>query len=181
MNRGKHVYSEKPLANSVEEARMVRETYLKQKGRIATQMGTQIHASDNFRRVVELIKGGAIGVPQDVKVWCSRLPEGGSYLPAAGDPPANLNWDLWLGPSPAHPYNPGYIPGCLKWNRFWDFGSGQIGDMGSHMLDLAYWALPHQLRSDGHRTEHGHLPAVAERHLGAPGQRLASRREGHVV
>jgi predicted dehydrogenase len=141
MNRGKHVYSEKPLANSVEEARMVRETYLKQKGRIATQMGTQIHASDNFRRVVELIKGGAIGVPQDVKVWCSRLPEGGSYLPAAGDPPANLNWDLWLGPSPAHPYNPGYIPGCLKWNRFWDFGSGQIGDMGSHMLDLAYWAL----------------------------------------
>jgi hypothetical protein len=52
-----------------------------------------------------------------------------------------LNWDLWLGPAPEHPYNPGYIGGCLKWNRFWDFGSGQIGDMGSHMIDMAYWAL----------------------------------------
>lgn len=142
MNRGKHVYSEKPLANSVEEARLVRETYLKHKDKIATQMGTQIHADANYRRVVELIRGGAIGVPQDVKVWCDRTPAGGSYLPAAGDPPAHLNWDLWLGPSAEHPYNPDYLKGgCLGWNRFWDFGSGQIGDMGSHLIDLAYWAL----------------------------------------
>jgi predicted dehydrogenase len=141
MNRGKHVYCEKPLANSVHEAHLVRETYLKNKDKIATQMGTQIHASDNFRRVVELIKGGAIGVPKEVRVWCSRTPEGGNYLPGAGDPPAHLNWDLWIGPSTMHPYNPGYLGGCLAWNRFWDFGSGQIGDMGSHMMDLAYWAL----------------------------------------
>ena len=141
MNRGKHVYCEKPLANCVYEARTVRETYLKHKGKIATQMGTQIHASNNFRRVVELIRDGVIGPVSDVRVWCSRLPQGGSYLPAAGDPPSHINWDLWLGPSPYHPWNPGYVPGCLKWNRFWDFGSGQIGDMGSHMLDLPYWAL----------------------------------------
>ena len=141
MNRGKHVYCEKPLANSVHEARVVRETYLRNKGKLATQMGTQMHATDNFRRVVELIRDGAIGVPQDVRVWCSREPEGGSYLPDAGAPQETLHWDLWIGPSPAHPYNPDYFGGCLKWNRFWDFGSGQIGDMGSHMMDMAYWAL----------------------------------------
>jgi len=141
MNRGKHVYCEKPLANSVHEARTVRETYLRNKNKLATQMGTQIHASDNFRRMVELVRGGAIGTPEDARVWCSRDPKGGDYLPAGGDPPPNLNWDLWIGPSPMHPYNKGYLGGCLAWNRFWDFGSGQIGDMGSHMMDMAYWAL----------------------------------------
>ena len=141
MNRGKHVYCEKPLANSVQEARLVRETYLKNQGKLATQMGTQIHATDNYRRVVELIRDGAIGPVSEVRVWCSREPKGGAYLPAAGAPPAHLNWDLWLGPSPEHPYNPGYFGGCLAWNLYWDFGSGQIGDMGSHMLDLPYWAL----------------------------------------
>ncbi len=141
LNRGKHVYCEKPLANSVHEARTVREAYLKQQGKVATQMGTQIHASDNFRRVVELIQRGAIGTVSECHVWCTRLPEGGSYLPDGGPVPAHIHWDLWIGPSPFHPYNPGYLGGCLAWNRFWDFGSGQIGDMGSHMLDLAYWAL----------------------------------------
>ncbi len=142
MNRGKHVYCEKPLANSVYEARVVRETYLKQKGKIATQMGTQVHASDNFRRVVELVRGGAIGTVKEAKVWCSRTPAGGNYLPTVDPVPAHLDWDLWIGPSPLHSYNPEYLSnGCLSWNRFWDFGSGQIGDMGSHMMDLAYWAL----------------------------------------
>jgi hypothetical protein len=141
MDRGKHVYCEKPLAITVEEAHLVRETYLKNKDKIATQMGTQIHASDNYRRMVELIRGGAIGTPQEARVWCSRTPAGGDYLPAAGDPPPHLNWDLWIGPAPMHPYNPGYLGGCLAWNRFWDFGAGQIGDMGSHMMDMPYWGL----------------------------------------
>jgi predicted dehydrogenase len=141
LNRGMHVYSEKPLANSVGEARMVRQAYLKQKGKVATQMGTQIHASDNYRRMVELIRGGAIGTVNKVHVWCSRLPDGGGYLPEVKPVPDYLDWDLWVGPSQLHPYNPDYVGGCLKWNRFWDFGSGQIGDMGSHMMDMAYWAL----------------------------------------
>ena len=141
MNRGMHVYCEKPLANSVEEAQMVRATYMRNKGKIATQMGTQIHASDNYRRMVELIRRGAIGTPREARVWCSRTPAGGSYLPEVEPVPDHINWDLWVGPSPFHPYNPGYIGGCLKWNRFWDFGSGQIGDMGSHMMDMAYWGL----------------------------------------
>jgi hypothetical protein len=141
MNRGKHVYCEKPLANSVHEARVVRETYLKNKDKLATQMGTQIHASDNYRRMVELIRDGAIGTVDSVHVWCSRTPEGGSYLPEVKPVPEHIHWDLWIGPSPFHPFNPGYLGGCLSWNRFWDFGSGQIGDMGSHMMDMAYWAL----------------------------------------
>ena len=141
MNRGKHVYCEKPLANSVEEARLVRQTYLKNSGKIRTQMGTQIHATDNYRRMVEMIRGGAIGTPSEVRVWCSRTPEGGSYLPEEKPVPDHINWDLWVGPAPFHPYNPKYFGGCLAWNRFWDFGSGQIGDMGSHMMDMAYWGL----------------------------------------
>ncbi|MHC4511861.1 MAG: Gfo/Idh/MocA family protein, partial [Planctomycetota bacterium] len=98
MNRGKHVYCEKPLANSVHEAHVVRQTYLKNRNKIATQMGTQIHASDNYRRMVELIRGGAIGTPSEVRVWCSRLPEGGSYLPKVTPVPDHINWDLWVGP-----------------------------------------------------------------------------------
>ena len=100
MNRGKHVYCEKPLANSVQEARLVRETYLKNKGKLATQMGTQIHASDNYRRMVELIRGGAIGNVEDG----ARLVQphaGRRQLPAGAEPvPQDLNWDLWIGPSP---------------------------------------------------------------------------------
>jgi predicted dehydrogenase len=141
MNRGKHVYCEKPLANSVEEARMVRKTYMKNRHKLATQMGTQIHASDNYRRMVELIRNGAIGTVKEARVWCSRMPKGGSYLPGGTPVPEHINWDLWIGPSKMHPYNPGYFGGCLAWNLYWDFGSGQIGDMGSHMMDMAYWAL----------------------------------------
>jgi len=141
MNRGMHVFCEKPLANSVHEARVVRETYLKNKHKLATQMGTQIHASPNFRRMVELIRHGAIGTVKEARVWCGRTPSGGNYLPEVKPVPKHLDWDLWIGPSPFHPYNPGYIGGCGRWNRFWDFGSGQIGDMGSHMMDMAYWAL----------------------------------------
>jgi len=142
MNRGMHVYCEKPLANSVEEAHLVRQTYIKNRNKIATQMGTQIHASDNYRRMVELIHNGAIGTPSEARVWCSRMPKGGSYLPEVKSVPDYMNWDLWIGPSPFHPYNPEYLKGgCLGWNLYWDFGSGQIGDMGSHMIDMAYWGL----------------------------------------
>lgn len=146
MNRGKHVFCQKPLAITVEEARMVRNTYLANKGKIATQMGTQMHAHPNVRRVVELIRGGAIGVPQEAWTWCSREPHEeikfGQYFSDMDPGPNTLNWDLWVGPSAYHPFNPSYIDGdCLQWNWFWDFGAGQIGDMGSHMMDITFWAL----------------------------------------
>ncbi len=146
LNRGKHIYCEKPLGNSVEEVRVVRANYLKNKDKVATQVGTQRHEYENFNRVRELILDGAIGELTEVSVWGNRkLPRPG-YLPAEGTPPSTLHFDLWLGPSPEHPYNPGYFSGgpgmnCLSWNMYWDFGSGQIGDMGSHTMDLAWNAL----------------------------------------
>ncbi len=143
LNRGFHVYCEKPLANCVEEARVVRANYLKNKNKLATQCGTQRHEYENFNRVRELIKDGAIGQLEAVSAWGNRqIPKPG-YLPAKGEPPAYLHYDLWIGPSPFHPYNPGYFAGgpgmnCLSWNMYWDFGSGQIGDMGSHTMDIAW-------------------------------------------
>lgn len=167
MNRGKHVYCQKPLAITVEEARMVRNTYLDNKGKIATQMGTQMHAHPNVRRVVELVKGGAIGIPLEGWAWCSRKPQEeirfGQYFSNMDPAPSTLNWDLWVGPSQYHPFNPSYIDGdCLQWNWFWDFGAGQIGDMGSHMMDIAYWALdlgfPSTCEATGSALKNGTCP-----------------------
>lgn len=149
MNRGLHVYCEKPLANTVNEARLVRSKYLKNKHKIVTQCGTQRHADPNFNRVRELIKDGAIGDLQTVYAWGNRQIPRPGYLSAEGQPPKQLHYDLWLGPSAYHPYNPGYFknnphrPGsnCLNWNMYWDFGAGQIGDMGSHTIDLAWNAI----------------------------------------
>ncbi len=148
LNRNLHIYLEKPLAITCEEARIVRANYLKRKNKVATQVGMQRHAGINFNRVRELIRDGAIGEIKDVHAWGNRrLPKPG-YLPAAGSPPPYLHYDLWLGPAPFHPYNPGYFanskrPGsnCLCWNMYWDFGAGQVGDMGSHTMDLAWNAL----------------------------------------
>ncbi len=146
LNRDLHIYCEKPLAITVEEARLVRETYLPKKGRLATQVGMQRHAKDNFNRIRELILDGAIGELREVNAWGNRqIPKPG-YLPAAGDPPPHLHYDLWLGPSPYHPYNPEYFSGgpganCLQWNMYWDFGVGQVGDMGSHTMDIVWNAI----------------------------------------
>ena len=141
LNRGMHVYCEKPLANCVEEARVVRANYLKNKDKLATQVGMQRHAGTNFNRVREAVLDGAVGTLKDVHVWGNRRHGATAYLPAAGDPPPHLNYDLWIGPSPWHPYNPGYFGGCLKWNMYWDFGSWQVGDMGSHTMDLVWNAV----------------------------------------
>jgi len=146
MNRGYHVYCEKPIANTVEEARVVRSKYLKNKRKLACQTGTQRHANPNFNRVRELIKDGAIGELSTVQAWGNRQIPRPGYLPAKGTPPSTLDYDLWIGPVPYHPYNPGYFTGrpggnCLQWNMYWDFGSGQVGDMGSHTMDLAWNAI----------------------------------------
>jgi predicted dehydrogenase len=146
MNRDKHVYMEKPIALTVEETRLVRQAYLAKKNKLATQAGTQRHAIPNFARVREMVRDGAIGELRGVFAWGNRqLPRPG-YLPAEGSPPSTLHYDLWIGPSPNHPYNPGYFSGaaganCLQWNMFWDFGTGQVGDMGNHTMDLAWNAI----------------------------------------
>lgn len=143
LRRGLHVYCEKPIAHSVEEAQLVRQEYLKVKDKVATQQGTQIHAGENFRRVVELIRAGAIGTVREVHNWCSRVPLGPRTRPPETPPvPPHLHWDLWLGPAPERPYHPTYFTGgCLWWDKWWDFGHGTIGGMGPHITDLGCWAL----------------------------------------
>jgi predicted dehydrogenase len=147
MNRGLHVYSEKPLANSVEEARLVRSTYLKHKDKLATQVGTQRHAYSNFNRIREMIQDGAIGELKSAYAWGNRKLHRKGYPKGTGKPPKNLHYDLWIGPAPFHPYSPEYFkahtPGqnCLQWNMYWDFGTGQVGDMGSHTMDLVWNAV----------------------------------------
>jgi predicted dehydrogenase len=150
---GKHVYCEKPLTHDVWEARVIRETAAKTK--VATQMGTQIHASENYRRVVELIQANAIGPVTEAHVWVSRAWGRQSKEAAeknhdivsvrerpleAMPVPKGLDWDLWIGPAPERPYHDVYFPGP-KWYRWWDFGNGTMSDLGSHWVDLPFWAL----------------------------------------
>ena len=147
LRRDLHVYCEKPIAHTPEEARLVRQEYLKRKDKVATQQGTQIHAGENFRRVVELIRAGAIGPVREVHNWCNRVPLGPRERPPESHPvPPHLHWDLWLGPAPERRYHPTYFTGgCLWWDKWWDFGNGTIGGMGPHIIDLACWALDLQM------------------------------------
>lgn len=185
MNRGLHIYCEKPLANTVEEARVVRATYLKNKDKLATQCGTQRHAKENFNRVRELIRDGAIGDLSHVYVWGNRQLRRSGYLPAAGDPPTTLHYDLWLGPASFHPYNPGYFSGrsglnCLQWNMYWDFGSGQLGDMGSHTMDLAWNAIDAGLPTSAVATGEAYNPEVTPVEMSATFEHPANDWRGPI-
>lgn len=134
---GLPVYCEKPLTHTVSEARAV--SRAAREAGVATQMGTQIHAGDNYRRVVELVQTGAIGSVREVHCWV-----GGSWSgkgPFAETPPVPeyLHWDLWLGPVQNVPYHPIYHP--ANWRGYWRFGGGTMADMGCHHMDLPFWAL----------------------------------------
>ncbi len=137
LDLGLHVYCEKPLTHTVAEARAL--ARLAAKNKLATQMGTQIHASDNYRRVVELVQSGAIGTVNEVYTWCGKGWSNGRFQPTGDPPPAHLAWDLWLGPAQERPYSPHVHPG--DWRRFWEYGAGTLGDMGCHVMDLPFWAL----------------------------------------
>ncbi len=166
MDLGKHVYVQKPLSWSVEEARRLARKAADT--RIATQMGNQGHSSDDARLVNELIWAGTIGEVREVHVWTNRplaywpqgipRPEAGKTPAAelrwnmtgvmerlatamAGDHPVpeTLNWDLFLGPAPYVPYHPVYHP--FNWRGWVDWGCGAIGDMGAHLIDHPFWAL----------------------------------------
>ncbi len=153
LRKKKHVFCEKPLTRDVHEAYTVMEAA--KKAGVATQMGTQIHAGTNYRRVVELIQGNAIGPVKEVHVWVSRAwglqskedAEKNKDIVFVTDRPketmpvpAHIDWNLWIGPAPWRPYNDVYLPGP-KWYRWWDFANGTMSDLGSHWNDLPFWAL----------------------------------------
>ena len=146
IRRGKHVYLQKPLTHTVREARLLAEAAREHK--VATQMGNQGQASEETRRVIEYLKGGAIGPVREVHVWTDRPSRGlfKEYWPqGVGRPkdtppvPADLAWDLWLGPAPVRPYHPAYVP--FRWRGWWDFGTGALGDIGCHAMDPVFRAL----------------------------------------
>ena len=175
----KHVYCEKPLTHNVWECRQIRQAA--RAAKVATQMGTQIHAGSNYRRVVELVQSGAIGPVRECHVWVGRAwglqskeaaERNGDIVyvtdrPAeAQTPPAQLDWDLWLGPAPVRPYNEVYFPGP-KWYRWWDFGNGTMSDLGSHWNDLPFWALkldaPKTIVASGPMAAHAEIaPATMQ-------------------
>jgi predicted dehydrogenase len=137
LESGRHVYCEKPLTHTVYEARRVAEAA--QKHARVTQMGTQIHAGSNYRRVVEIVQNGAIGTVREVHVWADRSWTGDGRPADTPPVPPNIHWDLWLGVAPERPYHPAYVP--AKWRGWWDFGGGTLADMACHHIDLSYWAL----------------------------------------
>ena len=130
------VYCEKPLTHTVTEARAI--AALAAEKKVATQMGTQIHATTNYRRVVEWIRAGAIGEVTAVHCWCNKGWSGGRFG-AAAPVPANLDWDLWLGAAKKRDYFADVHP--ANWRRFWEYGAGTFGDMACHIVDLPFWAL----------------------------------------
>ncbi|MBI3821386.1 MAG: Gfo/Idh/MocA family oxidoreductase [Planctomycetes bacterium] len=140
----KHVYCEKPLAHSVQEVRLMMETAAREI--VVTQMGTQIHAGDNYRRVVEIVQGGSLGPVRRVKVWCNTQLQPGFRVKERTPIPKGLNYDLWLGPAPERGYPP-FRTGAnntsvhFHWRWWWDFGGGVLADMACHYMDLPHWAL----------------------------------------
>lgn len=137
MKSGRHCYCEKPLARTISEVRAI--TNAANKSGLVTQIGTQIHAGNNYRRVVELVQSGAIGEVKEAHVWVN-VRYGGKKWPTQFPPvPAGLNYDLWLGPVEEVPYSPEWTP--FAWRHWWHFGGGGLGDFGCHYMDLPYWAL----------------------------------------
>ena len=139
MKMGKHVYVQKPMAHTVYEARKMAE--IAREHGVASQMGNQGHSGEGTRRCCEMVWSGAIGPVREVHAWTNRpiwpqgIPE-----PLPEEPvPDNVDWDVWIGPSPFRPYNSGYAP--FRWRGWYEFGTGALGDMACHILDCSNFAL----------------------------------------
>ena len=139
MKMGKHCYTQKPLTHDVYEARHL--ARLAKRTGVVTQMGNQAHAGEPIRRAVELVRAGIIGNVNEAHIWTNRpiWPQGMKARPAKAEVPKGLDWDLWLGPAPYRPYGKGYVP--FVWRGWWDFGTGALGDMACHIMDMAWWSL----------------------------------------
>lgn len=143
MEMGKHAFVQKPLTRTIYEARRMKE--VAEETGVVTQMGNQGHAMEGTYQVLEWVRQGIIGDIEKVDCWTDRprgfWPQGEDVnhpdeIPAV---PGTMEWDLWVGPSPYHPYHPDYAP--FVWRGWWDFGAGALGDMGAHIMDQPYWAL----------------------------------------
>jgi predicted dehydrogenase len=139
MERGKHVYVQKPLAHTVWECRQLAEAA--RKYNVATQMGNQGYSNEGTRQCAEMVWAGEIGNVTEVHAWTNRpvWPQGLPDLPPEAPIPPTFDWDLWLGIDSFRPYSPKYAP--FAWRGFYDFGSGALGDMACHILGAPHMAL----------------------------------------
>ncbi|MFT5466125.1 MAG: putative dehydrogenase [Verrucomicrobiales bacterium] len=138
MKAGKAVYCQKPLTHGIWEARML--TELAAKTGVATQMGNQAHANDHLRRVSELIRAGIIGKIKEIHAWTNRpiWPQGFDAPPPAEEAPKWLDWEQWIGPAPFVEYSSKIAP--FAWRGWWDYGTGAMGDMACHIMNMPVWA-----------------------------------------
>ena len=138
MRMGKHCFCQKPLAHSIYEARLM--ARVARENQVATQMGNQYTAFDALRKAAAVVKSGALGAVKEVHVWTNRpIWDQGGKRPASQPCPKHVDWNLWLGPSPVRPYAFGYHP--FAWRGWWDFGTGALGDMACHTVNMPYMAL----------------------------------------
>lgn len=140
MQMGKHCFCQKPLTQTVYEARTLRRLAAEKK--LATQMGNQGSASDSLRRAVEVVQAGVIGNPRELHVWTNRpvWPQG-LDRPEGNDPiPDWLDWDVWLGPAAERPYKD-HVYHTFRWRGWYDFGTGALGDMACHTVNMPFRAL----------------------------------------
>lgn len=147
MDRGKHVYVQKPMTHNIKEARMLTELARTQK--VVTQMGNQGGSNELLKLVQKWIDDDRIGKISKVEVWTNRpvWPQGGAFpQPDSSSKPAALDWNLWLGPAPEIPYTPGLHP--FSWRGWWNYGTGALGDVGCHLIDIPFRTLDLQYPTD---------------------------------
>ena len=140
MQRGKHVYVQKPMTNNIREARVLTEMARKQK--VVTQMGNQGGSNPLLGMVQKWVDSGVLGKISKVQIWTNRpvWPQGFAMpAPDESKKPKDLYWDLWLGPAEYRPYTPNLHP--FNWRGWWDFGTGALGDVGCHLIDIPFRTL----------------------------------------
>ncbi len=139
MEQGKHVYLQKPLTHTIWESRYL--TELAKRTGVVTQMGNEGHSSDTVYEVAEIVQSGCLGTIREAHVWTNRpIWRQGMAAPIKEVAvPKTLDWDLFIGPAKMRGYSPEYHP--FVWRGWWDFGTGALGDMGCHLLDVPNYAL----------------------------------------
>jgi predicted dehydrogenase len=177
MKMGKHVYCQKPLCHDVYEARVMRETADKMK--VATQMGNQGTANASLRTGVEVMQSRVLGPIKEVHVWTNRpvWPQAPKVTarPKPQDPPKHVHWDLFLGTAPARPYAPGYHP--FDWRGWWDFGTGALGDMACHTMNMHCCRMRRLKPGDLSCVGNGHLSVSIARRPAAAQTGVVRRAE----
>jgi len=140
MERGKHVYVQKPMTHNIREARLL--TEMARDKKIVTQMGNQGGSNPLLNMVQKWVDSDAIGKISKVQVWTNRpvWPQGNAMsAPDESQKPKDLDWDLWLGPAEEKPYTPNLHP--FSWRGWWDYGTGALGDVGCHLIDIPFRTL----------------------------------------